>query len=389
MSPKNTQNVPLFDIRISAAEKRAVVETLSGGWLTTGPTCAKLERAICDLTGVKHACAVSSATAGLHLALQALNIGPGDEVVVPGFTFSATAAAVLYAGGAPVFADIDPETYNITAESVERALTRKTKAVIAVDYAGMPCNYVELERFCRRRMLKLICDAAHSLGAVHERKPVGRYGSATVFSFYATKNITAGEGGMVVTGSGALAERIRRLSLHGITKSTVARNRPGQWRYDIPELGHKYNLSDINASLALAQLKRFEERMIRRRRLAQFYNKKLARFADYLSTPPDGGDNGRVWHLYVIRLASGRWKISRDRFIQELAALGVGAGVHYIPVYRLRYFKRLGLNSAGRLPVTESVWRRVVTLPLYPELTNRQVDYVVESIGRLVGRFGR
>ncbi|HSH00202.1 MAG TPA: DegT/DnrJ/EryC1/StrS family aminotransferase [candidate division Zixibacteria bacterium] len=381
--------VPLFNLTISPEDKRAVARTLDSGWLTTGPQCHKLERALAQRCGARHAVALSSATAGLELALRTLDIGPGAEVIVPSFTFSATAAAALYLGATPVFADIDSLTLNLDHASVRARITRRTKALIAVDIAGAPCDYRALRQICREHKLFLICDAAHSLGAGYRNKPVGSLGDITIFSFYSTKNITAGEGGAALTNNKRLAERLRRLSLHGLTSSTAERNRGGKWRYDVTELGRKANLSDINAALALSQLTQLNKKLAARSRRAERYHTALAPYRDYLNTPPSQPHAEQAWHLYIIKLNPAAWKIGRDRFIDELSRLGVGAGVHYIPVHRLSAFRTYARRPATTLPATESVWQNVVTLPLYPELTARDQKFVTDSIAKLIRRYGR
>ncbi|MCH9032069.1 MAG: DegT/DnrJ/EryC1/StrS family aminotransferase [candidate division Zixibacteria bacterium] len=325
--------VPLFNLTLGREEKKAVQETLNSGWLTSGPRCAEFERLIVQKTGAPYAVALSSATAGLHLSLVALDIGRGDEVIVPSYTFAATVSSIIMTGATPVFCDIDSSTLNLDPVKVDKAVTRKTRAIISVDIAGRPCDYRALVRICKKYRLKLVCDAAHSLGASYNKKPIGSFGDATVFSFYATKNVTTGEGGMVVTSRKALAERIRKLSLHGITVPTQKRNKAGSWRYDIIEMGYKSNLSDINAALGVAQTRKLKQFALNRRRAEKRYFGALRNLTDFIDLPALPKDSESSWSLFIIKLKLERLKIGRDRFIEEMKKRGIICGVHFILFY--------------------------------------------------------
>ena len=332
--------VPFFRLKLTSIEKKEVNDTITKGWVTSGPKVHLLEEKIRRLTGAKYAAAVSSGTAGLHLALETLNLQPGDEIITTPFTMVATIEAILYAGGSPVFADIDPKTLNINPTSVEKKITDKTRAIISVDIAGCPCNYTKLKSLARQNRLRLIVDAAHSLGAKFKGKPIGSIADAAVFSFYSTKNITTGEGGMVVSDSKRLIDKIRHLSLHGMTSSGWKRNTGGGWKYDITDLGYKYNLSDLAAALGLGQLKRFKDMQKKRRQLAKRYLDNLRQLDNYIELPYRGENITHAWHLFIIQLNLNKWRINRDRLIKELEKRGVGCGVHFIPVYRFSYFKK-------------------------------------------------
>ncbi len=381
--------VPFFRLQADKADISAVTSVLKDGWLTTGARAAELEELVKARCGAKHAVAVSSASVGLQVALAALDIGPGDEVITTAFTFTATCAAILHCGATPVLADIDPQTLNIAPQSISEKITPKTKALITVDIAGIPCDYRSINALCRKHKLKLICDAAHSLGASYRSKPVGSFGDITVFSFYSTKNITTGEGGMILTQKKRLADRIRRLSLHGITKSALQRNKAADWRYDIREIGCKANLSDLNAALGVARLKRFDSLLESRSRVAAQYASGLAGFRDFLELPLVPAGCEHAWHLFIIQLKLDRWRIGRDRFIKELTRLGIGCGVHYIPLYHFSGYRDILNGKPDELYQTEQAFKRVVSLPLYPELSASEVKAVCGAIGELVNRFGK
>ena len=378
--------VPFFRLNITGREKKEVADALSSGWITSGPKVRALEEGICSLTGARYAVAVSSGTAGLHLALAALGIGAGDQVITTPYTMIATVEAILYTGAMPVLVDIDSATLNIDPAMIESKITRKTKAIVAVDIAGCPCDYGRLRAIARKHRLALIADAAHSLGADYRGRPVGTLADATVFSFYSTKNLTTGEGGMVVTGRKRLADEIRLLSLHGMTSSGWKRYAGGGWKYDVVRLGYKYNLSDIQAALGLGQLRGFDDRQARRVRLAERYDANRGDIGDVLDVPfcPDGSRHAR--HLYMIRLITNRWTISRDRMITELEKRGVGCGVHFIPVHTFSHVKKI-LPMRRKMPVCEREVKRVISLPFYPDLTVREVDYVCDVIHELARRF--
>lgn len=381
--------VPFFRLKFGPTEKKAVLETIQTGWVTTGPKTRRFEEEIAKIAGTKYAVAVSSCTAGIHLVLKSLNIGPGDEIITSPFTMVASMASILHCGAEPVPVDIDPVTLNIDPHSVEKKITRKTRAVIPVDYAGWPCEYNQLKKIARKHKLHLIDDAAHALGAKYRGKFIGSVADAAVFSFYSTKNITSGEGGMVATNSRRLAERVRHLSLHAMTSSGWKRYSGGSWRYDITDLGYKANMSDLLAALALGQLGRFEKMQEKRRLLAQRYLKNLNAFDKYIEAPYNDSDSVHAWHLFVIKLNLSRWRIGRDRLIAELEKRGVGCGVHFIPLYRFSYFKKILKPGPSDFPNCEKTFKRVITLPLYPDLTFKEVDYICDTIARLIRRFGR
>jgi len=381
--------VPFFRLTIGDDERREVLKVLDSGWVTSGPAVRAFENRMRLLVHSKYAIAVSSATAGLHLALEASGIGPGDEVITSPFTMAATVEAILYTGATPIFADIDSLTLNIDVNEVERKISSRTRAIIPVDIAGLPCEYSALRRIARKSKLLLIEDAAHSFGATYKGVPIGSLTDATVFSFYSTKNITTGEGGMVITDSKKLADRIRLLSLHGMTSSGWKRYAGGSWKYDIVELGFKYNLSDLVAGLGLGQLARFKQIQKKRRLLAERYLKNLGSSKDFLELPHVDKKARHAWHLFIIKLKTDLLRISRDRFIEEMDKRGVSCGVHFIPIYHFQYFKKRLKMRALEYPNCESAFHRVVTLPFYPNLSLEEVNFVCKAVADCIKRFGR
>lgn len=381
--------VPFFRLSFTSAEKKEVLEVLKSGWVTSGPKVRQFENRVKKITGTGHAVAVSSGTAGLHLALETLNLKPDAEIITTPYTMAAAVEAILYAGGRPVFADIEPETLNIDSRTVEKKITRKTKAVLSADIAGCPCNYGELKKLTKTHKLFLLDDGAHSLGAKYRKKSIGSIADATVFSFYSTKNITTGEGGMVVSNKKSLVDKIRHLSLHGMTSSGWKRYSGGHWRYDITNLGYKCNLSDLAAALGVGQLNRLGALQKKREQLARRYMDGLDSLDEFIELPVCGKDMQHAWHLFIIKLTPGRWKIGRDRLIMELEKKGIGCGVHFIPVYRFSYFKKILHRTPGDFPNCENAFKRVITLPFYPDLTFKEADYVCDVLRKLAARHAR
>lgn len=377
--------VPFTDRR----EIAEVTDTIRSGWLTTGPKVRAFEERVRRLVGAGHAVALSSCTAALHLALAASGVGRGDEVVTSPYTFAATGEAILYLGARPVFADIVPDTLNIDPAAISRAVSRRTRAIVPVHIAGLPCEMEPILALARRRRLAVIDDAAHALGAGLNGVPVGAMGDMTCFSFYATKNLTTGEGGMVTTSDGDAAGRIRRLSLHGLSRDAWKRyERSGSWRYDIVEMGYKYNMTDVAAALGLAQLAKFGTMQRQRRRLALRYT-RLLRPLDAFDLPAEREGSVHAWHLYLLRLRRGVLRIGRDQAIELLRRRGIGTSVHFIPLHLHSLYRRtLGLRAGG-FPLAERESARVISLPLYPGLTRRDHDRVIESLADLATRFRR
>ena len=358
---------------VSEQEIRAVVEVLRGDWLTTGPMVSRFERAFADYAGTAEAVALSSGTAALHAAMFAAGIGPGDEVIVPAMTFAATANCVVYQGGTPVFADVDPATLLLGPAQVEARLTERTKAVIAVDYAGQPCDYTALREIARRRRLTLMADASHGLGGRDDDLPVGRLAELSTFSFHAVKAMTTGEGGMVTTDNTRLADRMRQFRNHGFTRDHARRAETGSWHYEMTELGFNYRLTDFQCALGLGQLSKLDGWAARRRQIASRYDRA---FSGLPGVRPleirDGVTHAR--HLYVIRVES-----NRDALFEALRREGIGVGVHFIPVHLHPYYRERFGTTEGTCPAAETAYRQILSLPIFPAMTDEDVDRVITA----------
>jgi perosamine synthetase len=359
---------------IEDADLAAVAEVLRGDWLTTGPKVAEFERAVAGFTGAAEAVAVNSGTAALHCAMAALNVGPGDEVIVPAITFAATANCVAYRGGTPVFADVDPDTLLIDPASVEARLTARTKAVIAVDYAGQPCDYNALREITSRRGLALVADACHALGATYHGRPVGSLADLSTFSFHPVKPITTGEGGMVTTDAPEWARRMRAFRNHGITTDHRQREAAGSWYYEMVELGFNYRLTDLQCALGLAQLPRLPGWLRRREEIARRYHRA---FAGNPAVRPLAELSGRTHgrHLYVVRVAG-----DRKRVFTELRARGVGVQVHYIPVHLHPFYRERFGTGPGLCPAAEAAYESILSLPIFPAMSDADVDRMVVTL---------
>jgi dTDP-4-amino-4,6-dideoxygalactose transaminase len=382
--------LPYHRPSIDHEEIAEVIDTLRSGWVTTGPKTERFEQEFAALLGVPGALAVSSGTAALHLALRVLGVEAGDHVIVPTYTFAATAEAVIYLGARPVLADVDPVTCNLRAEDVERARTPRTRGVVPVHVAGLPCDMDPILDVARTRRLVVVEDAAHALPARDGGRWVGTLGDAAAFSFYATKNITTGEGGMLVVRDPQAAEQARILSLHGISRDAWKRyTAAGHWRYDILAAGYKYNLPDLAASLGLAQLPKLAGFLARRRALAARYDRGLAH-VDAVERPPHAPWDGlHAWHLYMIRLRAGVLRIDRDGFIDELRARNVGSSVHFIPLHLHPYYQQVWGYRAGQFPGAEAAWAGAVSLPLYPAMSEDDVDDVLTAVADVARKHRR
>jgi len=375
--------VPVFD----EAELEEIKEVLASGWITTGPKSKQLEKELASFVGAKHAVAVSSCTAAMHLALEAMGVRQGDEVIVPSMTFAATGNVVEHLGARPVLVDVLRDTLTLDPEAVERARPgAKTRAMIPVHYAGHPCEMKPLLELATRYRLQVVEDAAHALPASHDGRrigsplPPGAPVSAACFSFYATKNLTTGEGGMVCTEDDALAERVRIMCLHGISKDAWKRYAAdGSWYYEVLAPGFKYNLPDLLAAVGLAQLRKLNGFQERRRAIVARYNAAFAAL-DMLECPVERPNVEHAWHLYVLRVRPERLKISRDQFIQELRQRGIGTSVHFIPLHVHPYYRDAYGYKPEDLPVAWDAYRRMVSLPLFPGMTDADVDRVVDAV---------
>lgn len=373
--------LPFSRPSIGDAEVSAVTEVLRSGWITTGSRTRDFEQRFAAFVDADHAVALSSATGAMHVTLLALGIGPGDEVITPSLTWVSTANMICLLGATPVFVDVDPDTLMVTPQTVQAALTPRTKAIIPVHYAGAPCDLSSLRQIARQRGIALIEDAAHAVGTRYEGRAVGSSGTA-IFSFHAIKNLTCAEGGMLVTDDAQLAQRVRRLRSHGLADdafdvATLQRKPQAQ----VAEPGFKYNLSDIHAALGLAQLDRIAEMNTRRRELAQRYLKLLEGLPVTPLQPP-ADPLSHAWHLFIVRVDAERCGIDRDAFIEALKQRGIGTGIHFIathlhPWYRERW-------PALRLPHSEWNSARICSIPLFPDMAHGDVERVVEAIGAVL-----
>ena len=374
--------IPFNIPTIGEEEIAEVVATLKSGWLTTGPRTAQFEQEFRSYVQAPHALAVNSCTAGLHLALAALGIGKGDEVITTPLTFCATVNTILHVGATPVLADIR-EDGNIDPEAIEKRITKRTRAIVPVHIGGLPCKMDAIWDLARRYDLRVVEDAAHAIGSRYKELPIGggvlserRCSDVVAFSFYATKNLTTGEGGMVTTHREALLEKMRILCLHGISKDAWNRySEKGNWYYEVVECGFKYNLSDLQSAIGIHQLHRQEKFIEVRTRYAETYNKVFAGM-DEVDLPPDDSSCRNSWHLYALRLNLEKLDINRDEFIQLLRKKGIGASVHFIPIPLHPYFAEFAQLPHNQCPKALELYPRLVSLPLYPEMTMDQVAYV-------------
>jgi len=381
--------VPFSEPSIGEAEIAAVVACLRSGWLTSGPRVAQFEQDFAAYFGATHALAVNSCTAALHLALEAVGVGPGDEVVTTPWTFAATASVVEHLGARPVFVDIEPDTLNLDVSKVEAALSAHTKAIVPVHFAGQPCDMDPLLALARPRGIAVVEDAAHALPASYGGRRVGTIGDLTCFSFYVTKAITTGEGGMVSTERYDYAARIRTMRLHGMSKDAWKRyGKGGTWMYEIEDAGFKDNLPDIAAAIGIEQLRRSDAFHARRRAIVDHYDAQLAGVPG-VRTPEVKDRAGHGWHLYVLQLDLDALTIDRAAFIDQLAELGVGASVHFIPLHLHPYYRDKYAYVPASFPVASAAFERVVSLPLYPAMSDEAVDHVVRAVMTVARRARR
>jgi len=385
--PSELPFLPFALPEIGEEEIAEVVDTLRSGWVTTGPKAKRFEQAFAAYLGEPQieCIAVNSATAGLHLALEALGIGPGDEVITTTHTFTATAEVVRYLGADVVLVDIDPQTLNIDPKLVEAAITPRTKAIVPVHYAGLAVDMIAILDIARKHGLRVVEDAAHALPTTLEKELIGTMGSdATVFSFYANKTMTTGEGGMLVTRNAELARRAKVMRLHGMNRDAFDRftAKVPSWYYEIVAPGFKYNLTDIAAALGLHQLKRLPAFQARREQIARAYNEAFADLPLILPPQPPEGDT-HSWHLYVLRLADAL-PLARDTFIERMYAAGIGCSVHYIPLHLHPYWReRYGLRPE-QFPHSQKAYERMVSIPLYTAMSDADVQRVIAAVRAIV-----
>lgn len=370
---------------IGEDEVAAVSEALRSGWMTSGPRVKEFERAFAGYVGADAALAVSSCTAALHLSLLAHGIGRGDEVITSTMTFAATANVIEHVGADTVLVDVERDTLNIDPDAVEAAVTERTRAVIAVHYAGHPADLVRLRGICEARGVALIEDAAHALPAACQGRTVGSGNNLAAFSFYATKNLTTGEGGML-TGPAELVERVRPLALHGMSRDAWKRyDKGGGWYYDVEAPGFKYNMTDPEAAVGLVQLRRLPEFKARRNEIVNSYLNRL-RCGDAFELPVERAEVEHAWHLFPLRLVREALRVDRGQFIEALADRNIGTSVHFIPVHRHPYYRERYGYQANQFPIAEDAFARILSLPLHPGLSEGDVSDVVEAVLEVAGR---
>ncbi len=381
---------------IEEEEKKEVLEVLNSGWITTGPKVRQFEKEFASFIGSKHAVAVNSCTAALHLALDAVGLQEGEEVLTTPMTFAATAEVIRYFKAKPVFVDIAPETFNMDTEKLEIKIKQlkgqgsRVKAIIPVHIAGYPCDMDSIMRVAKCYGLSVIEDAAHALPVKYRGKMIGTIGDMTCFSFYATKTITTGEGGMLTTDNDEYAERVRVMSLHGISKNAWERyTSKGTWYYEVIAPGYKYNMTDIAAALGLAQLRKANSMRERREKIASIYNNAFKDIPEITTPAMKTEEVTHAWHLYIIRLNLGLLTIDRNQFVMELKNRGIGTSVHFIPLHIHPYYRDTYNYKPEDFPISYEMYKRIVSLPIYPKMTDRDVERVIETVRNVCGKFRR
>ncbi|HUL38168.1 MAG TPA: DegT/DnrJ/EryC1/StrS aminotransferase family protein [Thermodesulfobacteriota bacterium] len=395
--------LPFSQPSIEEEEINGVLEVLKSGWITTGPKVKLFEREFADYIGCKHAIAVNSCTAALHLALEAIGIQEGDEIITSPMTFAATGEVIRYFNAKPIFVDIDPVTMNLNVQMLKEVIEKKwgdgskakLKAILPVHYAGYPCDMDALMAIASEYKLKIIEDAAHAFPARYQGKMIGTIGDITCFSFYATKNITTGEGGMITTDNEEYAERARIMSLHGISKDAWKRyTAEGSWYYEIIAPGYKYNLTDIAAALGVAQLRKADIFLARRAHIATLYNEAFRDLSEIDLPMGKGGwadRNGtkHSWHLYVIKLNLENLTVDRNKFIDELKTRGIGTSVHFIPLHLHPYYLKVFGYKPEDFPVAYQTYRRIISLPIYAKMTDKNAEEVIGAVVDVIRKHRR
>jgi dTDP-4-amino-4,6-dideoxygalactose transaminase len=368
---------------IGEEEIAEMVDSLRSNWITTGPKTKQFEAELAAYVGARHAIAVNSCTAALQIALAAQDVGPGYEVIVPTLTFCATANVVVHLGAAPILVDVG-KNYQISVEAIERAITPRTKAIVVVHYGGQACDLDEILELAGRHGIPVIEDAAHAIGTEYRGRKIGTHGAATAFSFYATKNMTTGEGGAITTNDEELAGRMRILSLHGMSRDAWQRySEQGSWYYEVVEAGFKHNMTDLQASLGLHQLRRLDRFIARRQEIARQYRKAFSGLAE-LILPVELPDRNHAYHLFAVRLDLSRLRIDRAEFIQRLQKARIGASVHFIPLHRHPFYRNTYGYRPEQFPCCEKLYAGLLSLPLYPKMTQADVWDVIEATLELV-----
>jgi len=382
--PPRAAFLPFALPHITQAEIDEVVDTLRSGWLTTGPKTKRFEREFAERVHAPHALAVNSATAAMHLALDAIGLQPDDEVIVPVYTFTSTAEVVVYFRARPVLVDVDPVTCNLDPSQLEKHITSRTRAIMVVHIAGLPAEMDPILAIARAYNLPVIEDAAHAFPAKYRGRMIGSISDLTAFSFYATKALSTGEGGMITTANSAYAERIAMMSLHGISRDAWKRySAESSWFYEVLQAGYKYNMTDIAAAIGLHQLARSEWLLERRRSIARRYTEAFSQWPE-LDTPPDPTHVEQAWHLYMLRLRQERLTITRDAFIQGLKQAQIGTSVHFIPLHIHPFYRDTYQLAAGDFPAALQAYQRTISLPIYPGMTDDDVEDVIAAVEQII-----
>jgi dTDP-4-amino-4,6-dideoxygalactose transaminase len=370
---------------IGPEEIAAVSEVLKSGWLTTGPKVKELEENMQNYLGCKKAIGLTSCTGGMHIALAALGIGAGDEVIVPAYTFVATAHVADWLGAKPVLVDVEPDTFNIDPAKIEAAITPHTKAIIPVHFAGHACDMDRIMAIAKKHNLWVIEDAAHAIGTSYKGVKIGNHGTAVVFSFYATKTMTTGEGGMIVTNDEELGKKLKRYSYFGVDKDAFSRyTDKGSWYYEVVERGYKYNMDNIHGALGVEQLKKLEGFLNSRRQLAALYT-TLIKEVPFVTTPVEKEYTRHSYHLYPVLIDFAKAGISRDVVIAKLKAYNIGTSVHFIPLHLHPYYQEKYGYKKGDFPVTEALFERELSLPFYQGMSDRDARYVADVLREILG----
>ncbi len=379
------QFIPVSQPWLTKDELREVWDAMQSGWVTLGPKTHQFEEAIQKYTGAKFAIGTNSCAAALHLAVAALELKPGDEVIVPAFTFAASINPILYEGATPVMVDSDEATFNIDPVAAKNAITRKTKAIIIVHYGGYPAAMDELLALARKHNITIIEDAAHALGASYNGKKIGNIGDISCFSFHAIKNITTGDGGMVTTNNEKFADIMTKKRLQGMSKEAWKRaTKAGSWYYEIDMLGYKYNMNDIQAAMGVVQLKKLDNFISRREEIAQLYDEAFADIEE-LITPVNGSKKIKhARNLYPLRLRLEKLKIDRDEFIEKMRDANIGSNVYFIPLYRQPLYAKLLKVKQREFPIAEMLYNSLIDLPMYPKMKNLQVRQVIATVKEIV-----
>ena len=368
--------VPFFIPWINDADKKSVLKAMGQRWLTNGPLLKKFEGNFQKYVGSNYSIGVSSATHALHMSVRSLNLGPGDEVILPTMTFVATLGAVTYCGAKPILADIDPESFNILPNDIRKKITKKTKAIIVVHYGGQSCDMDEILSLSKRHNLKIIEDCAHSLGSFYRKSKCGNIGNTGCFSFYPTKIITTGEGGMITTSDSKIFKKMKLLRTHNLSTSPNDREKNANWRYDVHEIGYNYRLDEIRSALGISQLKRIKKMIDFRIQIAKEYDKQLSKIKG-LITPYKKSNRNHVYHLYTIKVENN-YHMTRDELFQKLHDRGIGSSVQYYPLHLMSFIKNK--YKKNQFPNANILKNQVLSLPIYPKMSKKEIEYVISVL---------